>query len=64
MFTAPIQIEITSVKNRNYMPPLSTNLGNKGYVTDEWVAHYKVCAKSGVGLFVTKVVKVESTFVY
>ena len=30
----PIKIGNTIVKNRIFMPPLSTNLGNKGYVTD------------------------------
>ena len=41
---SPIQIGKTTVKNRIFMPPLSTNLGNKGYVTDELVAHYKARA--------------------
>lgn len=63
LFT-PIQIGKTTVKNRIFMPPLSTNLGNKGYVTDELVAHYKARAKGGVGLFVTEVVTVEPTYVY
>ena len=61
---SPIQIGKTTVKNRIFMPPLSTNLGNKGYVTDELVAHYKARAKGGVGLFVTEVVTVEPTYVY
>ena len=34
---SPIKIGETVVKNRIFMPPLSTNLGNKGYVTDELV---------------------------
>lgn len=63
LFT-PIQIGKTVVKNRIFMPPLSTNLGNKGYVTDELVEHYKARAKGGVGLFVTEVVTVEPTYVY
>ena len=61
---SPIKIGKTTVKNRIFMPPLSTNLGNKGYVTDELVAHYKARAKGGVGLFVTEVVTVEPTYVY
>ena len=61
---SPIQNGKTTVKNRIFMPPLSTNLGNKGYVTDELVAHYKARAKGGVGLFVTEVVTVEPTYVY
>ena len=61
---SPIQIGKTTVKNRIFMPPLSTNLGNKGYVTDELVEHYKARAKGGVGLFVTEVVTVEPTYVY
>lgn len=60
----PIQIGNQTVKNRLFMPPLSTNLGNKGYVTDELVEHYKARAKGGVGLFITEVVTVEPTYVY
>lgn len=33
LFT-PIQIGNTTIKNRIFMPPLSTNLADKGYVTD------------------------------
>lgn len=61
---SPIKIGNTIVKNRIFMPPLSTNLGNKGYVTDELVEHYKARARGGVGLFVTEVVTVEPTYVY
>ena len=61
---SPIKIGGTVVKNRIFMPPLSTNLGNKGYVTDELVEHYKARARGGVGLFVTEVVTVEPTYVY
>ena len=61
---SPIKIGETVLKNRIFMPPLSTNLGNKGYVTDELVEHYKARAKGGVGLFVTEVVTVEPTYVY
>ena len=60
----PIKIGNHLVKNRIFMPPISTNLGNKGYVTDELVEHYKARAKGGVGLFVTEVVTVEPTYVY
>ncbi len=60
----PIKIGNKTVKNRIFMPPLSTNLGNKGYVTDELVNHYKRRAKGGVGLFITEVVTVEPTYVY
>lgn len=61
---SPIKIGETVVKNRIFMPPLSTNLGNKGYVTDELVEHYKARARGGVGLFVTEVVTIEPTYVY
>lgn len=61
---SPIKIGETTVKNRIFMPPLSTNLANKGYVTDELVEHYKARAKGGVGLFVTEVVTVEPTYCY
>ncbi len=61
---SPIQIGKTTVKNRVFMPPISTNLANKGYVTDELVAHYAARAKGGVGLIVTEVTTVEPTYVY
>lgn len=61
---SPIKIGETTVKNRIFMPPLSTNLADKGYVTDELVEHYKARAKGGVGLFVTEVVTVEPTYCY
>ena len=61
---SPIKIGETTVKNRIFMPPLSTNLADKGYVTDELVEHYKARAKGGVGLFVTEVVTVDPTYCY
>lgn len=61
---SPIKIGESTVKNRIFMPPLSTNLADKGYVTDELVEHYKARAKGGVGLFVTEVVTVEPTYCY
>lgn len=60
----PIKIGSKIAKNRIFMPPLSTNLGNKGYVTDELINHYKRRALGGVGLFITEVVTVEPTYVY
>lgn len=61
---SPIQIGKTTVKNRVFMPPLSTNLADKGYVTDALVAHYSARAKGGVGLIVTEVTTVEPTYIY
>ena len=61
---SPIKIGKQVVKNRIFMPPLSTNLGNKGYVTDELIEHYRARAKGGVALFVTEVVTIEPTYVY
>ncbi len=61
---SPIQIGKTTVKNRIFMPPVSTNLANHGYVTDELVEHYKARAKGGVGLIVTEVTTVEPTYIY
>lgn len=61
---SPIQIGKTTVKNRVFMPPISTNLADKGYVTDELVAHYAARAKGGVGLIITEVTTVEPTYVY
>ena len=46
------------------MPPISTNMADKGYVTGDLVAHYSARAKGGVGLIVTEVVTVEPTYVY
>lgn len=60
----PIQIGKTTVKNRIFMPPLSTNLADKGYVTDALVEHYSNRAKGGVGLIVTEVTTVEPTYTY
>ena len=36
----PIRIGKQTVKNRIFMPPLSTNLADKGYVTDALIEHY------------------------
>lgn len=60
----PIKIGKKTIKNRIFMPPISTNLANKGYVTDELVQHYGARAKGGVGLIVTEVVTVEPTYIY
>mgnify|MGYP000172876436 CR=1 FL=1 len=45
------------------MPPISTNLADKGYVTDELVEHYAARAKGGVGLIITEVTTVEPTYI-
>lgn len=60
----PIKIGKTMVKNRLFMPPLSTNLADKGYVTDALVEHYSNRAKGGVGLIVTEVTTVEPVYTY
>lgn len=60
----PIQVGKKVIKNRVWMPPLSTNLANKGYVTDELVQHYGMRAKGGVGLIVSEVVTVEPNYIY
>ncbi|MDE7310911.1 MAG: NAD(P)/FAD-dependent oxidoreductase [Eubacterium sp.] len=61
---SPVRIGETTVKNRIFMPPISTNLADKGYVTDDLVAHYAARAKGGVGLIVTEVTTVEPTYIY
>lgn len=61
---SPIKVGETVVKNRIFMPPISTNLADKGYVTDALVAHYAARAKGGVGLIVTEVTTVEPTYIY
>lgn len=60
----PIQIGTQTVKNRVFMPPISTNLANKCYVTDELIQHYGARARGGVGLIVSEVVTVEPTYIY
>ena len=52
------------IKNRIFFFFISTNLANKGYVTDELVKHYGDRAKGGVGLIVSEVVTVEPVYVY
>ena len=48
-----IKIVKTTVKNRIFMPPISTNMADKGYVTDALVEHYSARAKGGVVTSVT-----------
>ena len=60
----PLKVGKTEIKNRIFMPPISTNLANKGYVTDELIQHYGARAKGGVGLIVSEVVTVEPTYIY
>ena len=60
----PLKVGKTEIKNRIFMPPISTNLANKGYVTEELIQHYATRAKGGVGLIVTEVVTVEPTYIY
>ena len=60
----PIKIGKTTVKNRIFMPPISTNMADKGYVTDALVDHYSARAKGGVGLIVTEVTTVEPVYTY
>ena len=60
----PIKVGKKVIKNRIFMPPLSTNLANKGYVTEELIQHYSARAKGGVGLIITEVVTVEPTYIY
>ncbi|MCI8682236.1 MAG: FAD-dependent oxidoreductase [Lachnospiraceae bacterium] len=61
---SPIKIGNTTVKNRIFMPPLSTNLADKGYVTDALIEHYSNRAKGGVGLIITEVTTVEPVYTY
>lgn len=65
MLFSPIKVGTQTVKNRLWMPPVSTNLAvNHGHVSDALVEHYTNRAKGGVGLIVTEVVTVEPTYVY
>lgn len=60
----PLKVGNTEIKNRIFMPPISTNLADKGYVTEELIQHYAARAKGGVGLIVSEVVTVEPTYIY
>ena len=60
----PIKIGKTTVKDRIFMPPISTNMADKGYVTDALVEHYSARAKGGVGLIVTEVTTVEPVYIH
>ena len=62
---SPIKVGTQTVKNRLWMPPVSTNLAvDHGHVSDALIEHYTNRAKGGVGLIVTEVVTVEPTYVY
>ena len=50
MLFSPIKVGTTEVKNRVFMPPVSTNLADHGYVTDDLVDHYRARAKGGVAV--------------
>ena len=47
---SPIKVGETVVKNRVFMPPISTNLADKGYVTDALVAHYAARVRLYTGI--------------
>lgn len=64
MLFSSIKVGTQEVKNRVFMPPVSTNLADRGYVTDALVDHYTARAKGGVGLIITEVVTVEPTYTY
>ena len=61
---SPLKVGTQEVRNRVFMPPVSTNLADHGYVTDALIDHYASRAAGGVGLIVTEVVTVEPTYVY
>ena len=60
----PIQFGNITVKNRIFMPPVSTNLCDKGYITDALIDHYATRAKGGVGLIITEVCVIEPVYTY
>ena len=60
---SPIKVGHTTIKNRVFMPPISTNLADKGYITEELIQRYEARAKGGVGLIVTEVTTVEPTYI-
>lgn len=50
---SPLKVGTQEVRNRVFMPPVSTNLADHGYVTDALIDHYTARAAGGVGLIVT-----------
>ena len=50
---SPLKVGTQEVRNRAFMPPVSTNLADHGYVTDALIDHYTARAAGGVGLIVT-----------
>ncbi len=57
---APIKVGEMTVKNRIFMPPVSTHLADeRGLVTDELLAYYEKRAKGGVGLITVPSVLIE-----
>lgn len=46
MLFSPIKVGTTEVKNRVFMPPVSTNLADHGYVTDDLVDHYRAAPRA------------------
>ena len=64
MLFSPIKVGTTEVKNRVFMPPVSTNLADHGYVTDDLVDHYRARAKGGVGLIITAGVADDPPYPY
>ena len=63
LFSPTIKVGTQEVKNRVFMPPVTTNLAGKGSVTDALV-DCTARAKGGVGLIITEVVTVEPTYTY
>lgn len=50
---SPFHIGHLQIKNRIVMPPLATNLGQDGFVTDELLDYFAARAKGGAGLIYT-----------
>lgn len=48
MLFSPIKVGTTEVKNRVFMPPVSTNLADHGYVTDDLVDHYRAVPRAAL----------------
>lgn len=57
---SPIKVGEMTVKNRIFMPPVSTHLADEnGRVTEELLAYYEKRAKGGVGLITVPSVLIE-----
>ena len=59
ILTSPGKIGTLELKNRIVLPPMGTDAGRDGFVTDAIVNRYAENAKGGTGLIITEVTCVD-----